>query len=94
METTGGSLSKIITRKTNIFVGEKIYAYFFFFFGVCVCVFVAVSATVASRDSLPVIQFKEKDRSEQVLSVAEVRRECVRSVCGDVCLRGVSGEEY
>lgn len=71
-----------------------IFFFCFFFFGVCVCVFVAVSATVASRDSSPVIQFKEKDRSEQVLSVAEVRRECVRSVCGDVCLRGVSGEEY
>lgn len=44
-------------------------AFFFFFFAAC-------SATVASRDSLPVIQFKEKDRAVQVLNVAEVRREC------------------
>lgn len=56
--------------------------------------FVACSATVTSRDSLPVIPFKENGRTVQVLNVAEVRRECVRSVCGDVCLRGVSGEEY
>lgn len=82
------SLSKQITRKTNIVASERIYAHFslFFFF-----LFVACSATVASRDSSPVIQFKEKDRTVQVLNVAEVRRECVRR---DVCLRGVSGEEY
>ena len=39
-----GSLSKIITRKTNIFIGEKIYAHFLC---VCVCVCVRVCVFVA-----------------------------------------------
>lgn len=55
-----------------------LFFFLLFFFGVF---FVACSATVASRDSLPVIPFKEKGRTLQVLNVAEVRRECVRREC-------------
>lgn len=76
------SLSEQITRRTNIVIGD----FFFFFF--CCLFFVACSATVTSRDSLPVVSFKEKRRTVQVLNVAEVRRECAWRCVPARCQRG------